>query len=289
MVKCQWMTNLVLSPSTARTHENVEKIREIIKEDRRRTIEEIVELSGVTWSSVQRILTEDLGMKRVAAKFVSRLLTAEQKQGRVEACCALKEESRNDQNFFLFPRMKRDMNGKRFADVAEVKKKTTEALSSISKDEFRQCFEKWNKRLDKCISFNNQNTYCDGGFRISIDVPFEDDPMRRANGSGHYYQPLSQYSDQDTVEQQNDALADELKGKVQMLKSLSLNIGDEVKYQDRLLREVDDDFEKTGGFLGNTMGRVLRISKGRHNYYILYLFVFAIFVFFILYLVIKFR
>ncbi|PNF32967.1 hypothetical protein B7P43_G16666 [Cryptotermes secundus] len=33
-------------PSTARTHENVEKIREIIKEDRRRTIEEIVELSG---------------------------------------------------------------------------------------------------------------------------------------------------------------------------------------------------------------------------------------------------
>ncbi|PNF37861.1 hypothetical protein B7P43_G07424 [Cryptotermes secundus] len=115
-------------PSTARTHENVEKIREIIKEDRRRTIEEIVELSGVTWSSVQRILTEDLGMKRVAAKFVPRLLTAEQKQGRVEACCALKEESRN----------------------------TTEVLSSISKDEFRQCFEKWNKRLDKCISVSGE-------------------------------------------------------------------------------------------------------------------------------------
>ncbi|PNF37711.1 Xyloside xylosyltransferase 1 [Cryptotermes secundus] len=54
--------------------------------------------------------------------------------------------------FFLFPRMKRDMKGKRFADVAEVKEKTTDALSSISKDEFRQCFEKWNKRLDKCIS-----------------------------------------------------------------------------------------------------------------------------------------
>ncbi|PNF16923.1 hypothetical protein B7P43_G04205 [Cryptotermes secundus] len=143
-------------PSTARTHENVEKIREIIKEDRRRTIEEIVELSGVTWSSVQRILTEDLGMKRVAAKFVPRLLTAEQKQGRVEACCALKEESRNDQKFFLFPRMKRDMKGKRFADVAEVKEKTTEALSSISKDEFRQCFEKWNKRLDKCTSVSGE-------------------------------------------------------------------------------------------------------------------------------------
>ncbi|PNF16112.1 hypothetical protein B7P43_G03306 [Cryptotermes secundus] len=62
-------------------------------------------------------------MKRVAAKFVPRLLTAEQKQGRVEACCALK---------------------------------TTEALSSISKDEFRQCFEKWNKRIDKCISVSGE-------------------------------------------------------------------------------------------------------------------------------------
>ncbi|PNF22069.1 hypothetical protein B7P43_G09301 [Cryptotermes secundus] len=31
-----------------------------------------------------------------------------------------------------------------------------EALSSISKDEFRQCFEKWNKRLDKCISVSGQ-------------------------------------------------------------------------------------------------------------------------------------
>ncbi|PNF44125.1 hypothetical protein B7P43_G03186, partial [Cryptotermes secundus] len=58
--------------------------------------------------------------------------------------------------FFLFPRMKRDMKGKRFADVAEVKEKTTEALSSISKDEFRQCFEKWNKRLDKCISVSGE-------------------------------------------------------------------------------------------------------------------------------------
>jgi blocked-early-in-transport protein 1 len=113
--------------------------------------------------------------------------------------------------------------------------------------------------------------------------------MRRANGSGPYYQPLSQYSDTDTLAQQNDAMTDELKGKVQMLKSLSLDIGDEVKYQDRLLREMDDDFEKTGGFLGNTVNRVKRLAKGRHNYYICYIFVFSIVVFFVLYLIIRFR
>lgn len=113
--------------------------------------------------------------------------------------------------------------------------------------------------------------------------------MRGSNGSGRYYEPVPQYSSGDALEEDNDAMADELKDKVQMLKSLSLDIGDEVKYQDRLLREMDDDFEKTGGFLGNTMNRVLRIGKGRHNYYILYLFIFSIVVFFILYIVIKFR
>ncbi|PNF33206.1 hypothetical protein B7P43_G11690, partial [Cryptotermes secundus] len=124
-------------PSTGRRHENVEKIREIIKEDRRRTIEEIVELSGVTWStlSVRQFLTKN-GMTPVPHPPYSPDL----------APC----------DFFLFPRMKRDMKGKRFADVAEVKEKTTEALSSISKDEFRQCFEKWNKRLDKCISVSGE-------------------------------------------------------------------------------------------------------------------------------------
>ncbi|GFG38874.1 hypothetical protein Cfor_02181 [Coptotermes formosanus] len=70
--------------------------------------------------------------------------------------------------------------------------------------------------------------------------------MRRSNGSGRYYEPVPQYSSGDALEEDNDAMADELKDKVQMLKSLSLDIGDEVKYQDRLLREMDDDFEKTG-------------------------------------------
>lgn len=54
----------------------------------------------MTWSSVQRILREDLGMRRVSAKFVPRLLTEQQKQGCVESCFSLKEEFQNDPNFF---------------------------------------------------------------------------------------------------------------------------------------------------------------------------------------------
>ncbi|GFY37936.1 hypothetical protein TNIN_486931 [Trichonephila inaurata madagascariensis] len=39
-----------------------------------------------------------------------------------------------------------DIEEKRFADVTKVNK-TTKALSSITRDEFKQCFEKWNERL----------------------------------------------------------------------------------------------------------------------------------------------
>ena len=70
-------------PSTSRSDENVEKIRQEIKEDRRYTIDEISEAMGVTWSSCQRILTVDLNMRRVAAKFVPRLLTQETKNTRL--------------------------------------------------------------------------------------------------------------------------------------------------------------------------------------------------------------
>ncbi|PNF35638.1 hypothetical protein B7P43_G18390, partial [Cryptotermes secundus] len=137
-------------PSTARTHENVDKISEIIKEDRRRTIEEIVELSGV--QSGDWFFHHDNAPAHTALS-VLQFLT---KNGMTPVPHPPYSPDLAPCDFFLFPRMKRDVKGKRFADVAEVKEKTTEALSSISKDEFRQCFEKWNKRLDKCISVSGE-------------------------------------------------------------------------------------------------------------------------------------
>jgi len=53
--------------------------------------------------------------------------------------------------FFLFPCMKGQMKGKRFADVSEVKKKTLEAFNNISMEEFQKCFQQWEKRWYKSI------------------------------------------------------------------------------------------------------------------------------------------
>ena len=62
------------------TPEIIEKVRQIICEDRRRTIDEVSMLVRISHGN--KILTEDLKMRRVASKFVPRPLSVDQKQQR---------------------------------------------------------------------------------------------------------------------------------------------------------------------------------------------------------------
>jgi len=65
-------------PTSCTTPETVARIQEIIHQDRRRTIHDIAGEVDVGYGTSQRVLTEELGMQRVAAKFVPRILTADQ-------------------------------------------------------------------------------------------------------------------------------------------------------------------------------------------------------------------
>ena len=58
--------------------------------------------------------------------------------------------------FFLFPRMKRDLKGRQFDTVEDVIAASTRALNSIQVEEFQRCFEQWKQSLDKCISSNGE-------------------------------------------------------------------------------------------------------------------------------------
>ena len=69
--------------------------------DRHLTIKKISGETGLGSGTVQKVLTDDLNMRRVAAKFVPRLLTDDQKELRMHACNDFKEAFRNDQNFIL--------------------------------------------------------------------------------------------------------------------------------------------------------------------------------------------
>jgi hypothetical protein len=84
---------------STRTSENVESVQAAINEDRRLTVRELEEDLGIPWTVVSRILTEDLGKKRVAAKFVPRLLSREQKDFRAAVAQDSLETANNDPDF----------------------------------------------------------------------------------------------------------------------------------------------------------------------------------------------
>ena len=77
-------------PVSSSTPEMIEGVRQIIREDRRRTINEVSILVRISHGTCHKILTEDLNMRRVALKFVTRLLSVEQKQQRLDVCLDLK-------------------------------------------------------------------------------------------------------------------------------------------------------------------------------------------------------
>ena len=66
-------------PTSCTTPETVARIQELIRQDRRLTIRNIAEEVEVGYGTCQRVLTEELRMYLLAAKFVPRILTADQK------------------------------------------------------------------------------------------------------------------------------------------------------------------------------------------------------------------
>jgi len=78
----------------------IERVRQIIREDRRRTIDEVSMLVGIIHGTCHKILTEDLKMRRVTSKFVSRLLSVDQKQQRLDVCLDVKKMLLTSPAFF---------------------------------------------------------------------------------------------------------------------------------------------------------------------------------------------
>ena len=86
-------------PSTCTTPEMIAKVREVTLEDRRQTIHDVCNRVGLSYGSCQRILVDELNMRRIAAKFVPHLLNNDQRDHRVQVCNELQEAVRHDPNF----------------------------------------------------------------------------------------------------------------------------------------------------------------------------------------------
>ena len=67
---------------TAVTDDNIEKVRDVIRKDRRLGVRAIAEEVNLDRESVRRILKEELNMRKVSAKMVPKVLSDEQKECR---------------------------------------------------------------------------------------------------------------------------------------------------------------------------------------------------------------
>lgn len=70
------------APKTAATDENVKKIHDLVLADRRLKVREIAKTVGIAEGTVHHILHEELGMRKLSARWVPRLLTPENKRNR---------------------------------------------------------------------------------------------------------------------------------------------------------------------------------------------------------------
>ncbi|KAK7098116.1 BET1 homolog [Littorina saxatilis] len=112
--------------------------------------------------------------------------------------------------------------------------------------------------------------------------------MRRSNLNGPGFGETQYQPTEQMLEEENAQLEESLKGKVQALKSMSIDIGTEVRHQNKMISGMDDDFDKTGNFLEATMGRLKRLTRAGHWKLWLYLLLFAFFVIIMCWLIIRF-
>ena len=148
-------------PSTSTTDENVEKVKEMVINERRITIREVADDVGISIGSCHEIFSNLLVMKRVVAKFVPKLLNFEQKQRRMEVAhesLTMPQPPYSPDmalcDVFLFPKIKRTRKGRRFTAIDDIKSASLKEIKAIPKIEFEKCFEDWKKRWHKCIISN---------------------------------------------------------------------------------------------------------------------------------------
>ena len=86
-------------PSTSTNEDHVDRVRAVIRGNRRLTVREVAEEVGISIRSCHQIFTQKLKIRRVSAKFVPRLLSDDQKENRAEISQELLANANGNENF----------------------------------------------------------------------------------------------------------------------------------------------------------------------------------------------
>ncbi|KAI6661117.1 Transposase [Oopsacas minuta] len=70
-------------------NENITKVEELVREDRQTTIRQLVHDASVSSGTIETILHQHLGLRRVCSKLVPHLLSLEQKNRPIQFCLSM--------------------------------------------------------------------------------------------------------------------------------------------------------------------------------------------------------
>ena len=67
---------------------------------------------------------------------------------------------------WLFPKMKATLKGTHFASVEEIKTAVTRQLRDLKEEDFTECFQGWQRRMNKCIY--TEGDYFEGDEKLFV-------------------------------------------------------------------------------------------------------------------------
>ena len=87
-------------PKSTRTEVNIAALADLVKNDRRIASRMIAESLNIHKTVVLRILKQDLGKRKMCARFVPHSLTSEQREDRVTSCQDIISMADEHKNFY---------------------------------------------------------------------------------------------------------------------------------------------------------------------------------------------
>ncbi|KAJ8962825.1 hypothetical protein NQ318_001225 [Aromia moschata] len=93
-------------------------------------------------------------MSKVYAKIVSKFLTHEQKEARINICADILNNIVNDPGLLAMvitcDESSSALKWTRIESVEAVKTKATEVLNQLTEADFQHCFQQWKSRMERC-------------------------------------------------------------------------------------------------------------------------------------------
>ena len=86
----------------------------------------------------------------------------------------------------------------------------------------------------------------------------------------------------ESLEDKNEQMDSDLKDNISKIRTIAINIQQELKDQRPLFNGMDNTLNSTSSMITNTIGKVGKLLKSDSNYHIHYLVLFCLFVFLVL-------